>query len=268
MGNPDQQRNKRSAFAFTELLTVVAIIGILAALILSAISRVKARTQRIQCSHNLGQMSLALQLFLNDNHVYPLVSKPVYDSTYPENYGAWFTTLGYTYLSIGPMHTRIEWEKSILCCPAARRPSTFTETMGYGLYAYNAYGMSAMKDTNSLGIGGHFVWKSPNELPAPPVTESEVVNPSAMLAIGDGFIGGNGVIQDNRTTLGRTYGLTNFYGNSTQRSYARHQGVANVVFCDGHLESPKLKSLFDDTSDASLIWWNRDHLPHREKLTP
>jgi prepilin-type processing-associated H-X9-DG protein len=48
----------------------------------------------------------------------------------------------------------------------------------------------------------------------------------------------------------------------------RHQGKANVVFCDGHVESPTLPFLFADTSDAALSRWNRDHQPHREKLSP
>jgi hypothetical protein len=41
-----------------------------------------------------------------------------------------------------------------------------------------------------------------------------------------------------------------------------------VVFCDGHVESPSLQFLFADTSDAALVRWNRDHRPHREKLSP
>lgn len=45
-------------------------------------------------------------------------------------------------------------------------------------------------------------------------------------------------------------------------------GQANVVFCDGHVESPTLKLLFADTHDTALARWNRDHLPHHEKLTP
>ncbi|MEI7534554.1 MAG: H-X9-DG-CTERM domain-containing protein [Verrucomicrobiae bacterium] len=43
---------------------------------------------------------------------------------------------------------------------------------------------------------------------------------------------------------------------------------ANMVFCDGHVESPTLQFLFEDTRDAALVRWNRDHLPHREKLSP
>jgi prepilin-type processing-associated H-X9-DG protein len=45
-------------------------------------------------------------------------------------------------------------------------------------------------------------------------------------------------------------------------------GKANVVFCDGHVESPTLPFLFTDTSDAALSRWNRDHQPHRERLAP
>jgi prepilin-type processing-associated H-X9-DG protein len=43
---------------------------------------------------------------------------------------------------------------------------------------------------------------------------------------------------------------------------------ANVVFCDGHVESLTLTFPFTDTSDDALCHWNRDHLPHRERLAP
>jgi prepilin-type processing-associated H-X9-DG protein len=85
----------------------------------------------------------------------------------------------------------------------------------------------------------------------PPVNESEIVNPSELMAIGDGFVGNNGILQDGVFALWRTDDVTNSFG-STERSYARHQGKANVVFCDGHIESPTLKFLFEDTSDAAL----------------
>lgn len=32
------------------------------------------------------------------------------------------------------------------------------------------------------------------------------------------------------------------------------------------VEPPTLKFLFADNSNAALARWNRDHLPHREKL--
>jgi prepilin-type processing-associated H-X9-DG protein len=54
----------------------------------------------------------------------------------------------------------------------------------------------------------------------------------------------------------------------TVHALLKFVGKANVVFCDGHVESPTLQFLFADISDAALARWNRDHLPHREKLSP
>ena len=45
-------------------------------------------------------------------------------------------------------------------------------------------------------------------------------------------------------------------------------GQANVVFCDGPVESPPLAFLFADTRTAALCRWNRGHQPHRERLAP
>jgi prepilin-type N-terminal cleavage/methylation domain-containing protein/prepilin-type processing-associated H-X9-DG protein len=49
---------------------------------------------------------------------------------------------------------------------------------------------------------------------------------------------------------------------------SRHEGLLNVLFCDGRVESCKMQSLFEDASGAWLARWNRDHAPHREQLGP
>jgi prepilin-type processing-associated H-X9-DG protein len=77
------------------------------------------------------------------------------------------------------------------------------------------------------------------------------------MAVGDSF---SGDVHFTREKLSDLIKMGN--------TLTRHQGHANVVFCDGHVESPTLKFLFEDTSDAALARWNRDHLPHREKLSP
>jgi hypothetical protein len=41
-----------------------------------------------------------------------------------------------------------------------------------------------------------------------------------------------------------------------------------VVFCDGHVEGPRLQTLFSNHSDGVLKRWNRDNQPHRERLIP
>jgi prepilin-type processing-associated H-X9-DG protein/prepilin-type N-terminal cleavage/methylation domain-containing protein len=262
------------AFTLVELLVVIAIIGILAVLLLTAISQVKARAQRIRCVNNVRQLGIALQAFVNDNGVYVLEGNPSFRAgAYPEHLSVWTKALQYTELSVpGSSTNRIPFSKwagmTVWKCPAANAPSNWPTNAGpFFSYGYNVQGLSARTDTNSLGLGGHYVW-SASRYPAPPVRESEVASPSEMMAIGDGFKGGNGIIDDGDNWLWRTYGLTEDVPGSTKRSYARHQGKANVVFCDGHVESPTLQFLFADTSDAALSAWNRDHQPHRERLAP
>jgi hypothetical protein len=36
--------------------------------------------------------------------------------------------------------------------------------------------------------------------------------------------------------------------------------------CDGHVEAVKLSALFSETADEALRRWNKDNLPHRERL--
>jgi prepilin-type N-terminal cleavage/methylation domain-containing protein/prepilin-type processing-associated H-X9-DG protein len=61
-------RSGRAAFTLMELLVVVAIIGILAALLLPALSQSKARSRRTTCLNNLKQINLAFQLYAGDNN--------------------------------------------------------------------------------------------------------------------------------------------------------------------------------------------------------
>jgi prepilin-type processing-associated H-X9-DG protein len=89
-----------------------------------------------------------------------------------------------------------------------------------------------------------------------PVKESEVASPSEMMAVGDSANGGLDFMRQDLNYLEK------------RGASARHQGKLNVVFCDVHVESPTLQFLFTDTSDEALARWNRDHLPHREKLSP
>jgi len=253
-----------AAFTLVELLVVIAVIGILAALLLTAVSQVKGKALRIQCANNVRQLGILLQSSVTANNAYPLTVNA------KQNDGGhyWMQVLQYNELQDPKNPSLKVWlTKDVWKCPAANTLPPWPVNKTFISYGYNGLGLSAETDTNGLGLGGHILAWSSSHTTASRVSESEIVSPSEMMAIGDGFMGDNGIIRDGELVMYRTSNVTNYsYAGSTKRSYALHQGKANVVFCDGHVESPTLQFLFEDTSDAALSRWNRDHLPHREKL--
>jgi prepilin-type N-terminal cleavage/methylation domain-containing protein len=57
----------KAAFTLIELLTVIAIIGILAAILIPVTGEVRERVKRTQCQSNIRQQLIAMHMFSEDN---------------------------------------------------------------------------------------------------------------------------------------------------------------------------------------------------------
>jgi prepilin-type N-terminal cleavage/methylation domain-containing protein/prepilin-type processing-associated H-X9-DG protein len=241
---------EKAAFSLVELLVVIAIIGILAALLLPALGRSMQRAHQIHCVNNLHQIGIGIQNFLANNRSYPTFRGGTNDND--DTAGPWYQQIqrgGFD--DSKPRNDFIN--AGVWLCPSAKITNFKTS------YGYNTFGVAPVGHTGlpskapqniPLGFEGFYNGR----LPLIPVKESEVASPSDMMAVGDSVAGGIDFMRLDLNYL------------EHRGASARHHGKLNVVFCDGHVESPTLKSLFVDTNDEALVRWNRDHLPHRESL--
>jgi prepilin-type processing-associated H-X9-DG protein len=227
------------AFSLVELLVILAIIAILATLLLPTISQSKRKAQRIQCAGNLHEQGIGLQVILASDHGYPLFIE--------STNGSWIDQMAFEGLGISRSVTNFI-RAGVWHCPSLRQLKIDENDLPIS-YGYNMGGVVSDESAdNNFGLGGQPSTHTP-------VRDSEVVSPAGMMAIGEIF----------RSRLAFT--RDSIFGLSSV-AYQRHQGLANVVFCDGHVESPTLNYLFADTSDEALSRWNRDHQPHRDMLIP
>ena len=84
--NPIPPLTAREGFTLIEVLVVMAIIAVLAALLLPALDKAKARGKRIACLNHLKQLALCSQMYAADNNGRLVENLPM-----PQNTNSWVT---------------------------------------------------------------------------------------------------------------------------------------------------------------------------------
>ena len=263
-----------NGFTLIELLVVVALIAVLASLLLPALAKGKVLSKETQCRSNLRQMSVALEMYLDEN-----------DSLYP------------TY-EWAPKERRFNWEIAVARntgrspaagerstgphCPTGREgvmhetvPGSVFSFSASPTYGYNSFGYVPSQGSAALnepsGLGG-IKQQIYDENPVP-TRESQVINPADMLALGDGFrakAAGTGTTKlEESFYLGRVPNIgfhsagdwTSKNGREEGLAQGRHRGRLNMAFSDGHVVSGRVEQWYFSEADADLRRWRADNQP-------
>ena len=255
------------AFTLTELLVVIAVIAILAALLLPVVSRAKLKTLQTHCLGNLREMAQAYTMYLSDSH----------DTSFPYD-----TITGNNLLWMGRLIDYQARVDAVRICPAASNTNA-TERFGtadkawhhdsknpskrwYGSYTLNGWLYSNL--TNKSGAmpvqDQDKVFQKVSSVPMPsqtPVFADSIYldcwprtnnRPPVNLyysSPGGGFSGGL-----SRMVIDRHGGIPAGNAPTNVNTAQTLPGAINAACVDGHVELSKLENLWN-------FYWNQTWNP-------
>ncbi len=201
-------------FTLLELLIVIAIIAILAALLLPALSRARAAGRRTACAGNEKQIGLA--------HV-------MYQSDFLAYCNKQGTSVPYWYAMLYPYHR----DAAIYGCPGDPKPAS----VGATRYVYGSAANSRPEDTFVLSKGFGYLHNAElsyyQTVFFKPLTAFK--RPSSTMYAADGtghwiasFTGANMMLQPLAAAT---------------RFHARHERSSNALFLDGHVTNFKFTDI-------------------------
>ena len=208
----------RRGFTLIELLVVIAIIAILAAILFPVFQKVRENARRAACSSNEKQLALGITMYTQD-----------YDESLPPV----ATTPDGTAITLWPdMINSYVNNKQLRLCPSD------------SLDKDNSYGLNELTFVDETDYYPQAV---------PTLSLAAFQTPSNTVMLGEVGVGqmadGSGLHLDNLTTpVAGAYKLTapdtGMNDATDGRPAARHNGLTNVAFMDGHVKTLRMEQFY------------------------
>ena len=252
---------RKAAFTLIEMLVVIAIIGIMTALLMPALATARQHSYATACMSNMKQVGTALSLFLADNRNFtPPLSEDLSmnGETYTDSFGNTYNSVrktclftywhksgdypdpirdgvGYLgpYLGITKIYKYGSHPEKVLGCPAIRTGVEETTTIYNGVVskAYRMRGRSFSRNMGGMLVGEY----TPDRVP---LNVSRVRYPSQLCTFADG-----------EAVEGVLYWLRyntddDPFNNTWCIPIARHFNRCSSLFMDGHVNAMTFGELY------------------------
>ncbi len=221
-------------FTLIELLTVIAIIGILAAIIIPTVGKVRETARAAQCKSNLRQIGLAIQLYAEERKTFPpsISAGPANGPDGPAG-RAWSQNLR-PYMNATNIvnNGQQQMNSELIVCPA-RKIAPAADGEKRLTYSANPILMPNLETNGNRRVSA-----------------GVVRNPSQMILVADA------VQQSNGSSYTNFYHVSNIFSNpettdpeafitvedpeepADRATFKyRHNGAINAVFVDCHVET-------------------------------
>lgn len=216
---------QKSGFTLIELLTVIAIIGILAAILIPVVGRVRESARTASCASNVRQLGMAALMWENDHGHLPY---GIFPGEFPAS-GPWWYRFK-PYLDT-PDDRKKESFSPVMECPSKTMPTPDIPVAV--TYSANPHVMVDGLNSGASPVRSEAVWRA---------TEVILFADSTQLANGESNTRMTSYVGTSYPALADVpipVGEDSDGRTSRTAIRYRHNESANAVFVDGHVESMK-----------------------------
>ncbi len=233
-------RRRRGGFTLVELLTVIAIIGVLAGIVITSMGRAREAARTAQCSSGLRQIAMAMFLYTGDNKGFlpagtipKEVSGLAGDQQWSKQIRSYLPQRGTTLTA---------QEHPLFVCPSAEYSKPISEV------SRTYFASAAIFGPNANGTLGQ-------DVKAPRKVETLTERPRTPMILEGKESGSSGASQSvyNWTTISADIAKTS--PKDTVYLDFRHGERMNVAFADGSVRSQTLAEM--TAAYDKLLWEGR-----------